>query len=666
MPKYLILAEKTKVMNEKFIPALGSKEGTFEGETFRITSAQGHLLTYKDPALMLKDKTLSDKYSSWKLKDLPWDPENDFLWSKIPTDMGKSYLPKIKKALADVENVVIATDNDPTGEGQMIGWEIINAIGWKGPVLRMIFADDSAKTLQNSFRNLKKLRPINQFKDGEYLKAESRSRWDYISMQETRAATTVAQSYGYGIKSVRQGRLKSVIIRHIYEQLEAIKNYVKKPYFEVRFKDENGNVFSKKDNSAFEEKTEAETEKTKFSSSPTTNIQKERKTSSPGALLDLSGLAARLSTKGFKAKEVLETYQKMYEAEFVSYPRTEDKKITIEQYNDLLPLIDDIARLVNVDTSLLSHRKPRKKHITKDAAHGANRPGLKIPGSLSELSKFGKSAISIYETLAKNYLSIIAEDYIYEHITANLSDYPDYNANVNVPVELNFKSIFSNDEENNTKVKSIGSIANPFVYEGANKKPEKPTMKWITKFLEKYNVGTGATRTSTLAEITTGDNSPLKEEKGAYSITPVGNITAILNENTWLASVDVTQKLFEGMQAVGKFKITPGQILGSATNTIKHDLPIIIENGEKLTSKVLITNDLKKKEFVQKEKAEGIYEPSGKPVSFNKKWGSHEFTDEEIENLFKGEEITIDGKITGKLAEQTYKGHKFWGFKKVG
>ena len=42
----------------------------------------------------------------------------------------------------------------------------------------------------------------------------------------------------------------------------------------------------------------------------------------------------------------------------------------------------------------------------------------------------------------------------------------------------------------------------PFCFEGANKRPQKPTMKWLTKRLEKYNVGTGATRTSTLAEIT--------------------------------------------------------------------------------------------------------------------------------------------------------------------
>ncbi len=51
-------------------------------------------------------------------------------------------------------------------------------------------------------------------------------------------------------------------------------------------------------------------------------------------------------------------------------------------------------------------------------------------------------------------------------------------------------------------------------------------MKWLTKRLEKYNVGTGATRTSTLAEITKDeDRALMREKKGTPSLTDCGAVS---------------------------------------------------------------------------------------------------------------------------------------------
>ena len=57
----------------------------------------------------------------------------------------------------------------------------------------------------------------------------------------------------------------------------------------------------------------------------------------------------------------------MYENSILSYPRTSDSTITLEQFNELLPLVDKIAELVNVDKDLLSYRKPRATHIKMEA-----------------------------------------------------------------------------------------------------------------------------------------------------------------------------------------------------------------------------------------------------------------------------------------------------------
>ncbi|MBA1392743.1 type IA DNA topoisomerase, partial [Lactobacillus sp. XV13L] len=208
MVEYLLLAEKESAAKH-FEKAFGGMSGRYAGHTFKIVRSQGHLLTFKEPTEMLKDNKLISKYQSWDIKDLPWD-SRDLNWQRTYNSPSSSKLLKnIKQASQSAEIFVIATDNDPSGEGELIGWEIVNAINWRGKVGRMYFDDESIKSLQKAFEGIKIL-PA-QLKDGDYLKAESRSRWDYLSMQLTRACTDVARKANYGVKSVRQGRLKSVI-----------------------------------------------------------------------------------------------------------------------------------------------------------------------------------------------------------------------------------------------------------------------------------------------------------------------------------------------------------------------------------------------------------------------------------------------------------------------
>lgn len=677
MNDYLILAEKPSAA-KKIATAFGGKKGMYGGHTYEIVSSHGHLMTLKEPDQMVpQDK--SDKYKSWNLTDLPWN-SSDFKWEKTyireynsrtkKYESTKGTIDSIKMASKSAKTIVIATDNDPSGEGQLLAWEIIQAIGWKESVLRMYFEDESVKSLQKAFSSLVDV--SDPLKDGNFLKADARNRWDFLSMQLTRISTTVAREAGYNVKSIRQGRLKSVIVRHIYEQTLAIKNYVKKPYYEVKYKDDQGNIFSRKlsdeniNNERYDSKTLATTDMDGYKESNVTQISREVKHQVPGRLLDLAGIASTLAPKGFSADEVLSTYQKMYEAEILSYPRTEDKKITIEQFNDLLPFVDKIANVVGIDTSLLTHRSARKTHVTTNAAHGANRPGLKVPNSLDDLLSYGKIGPEIYKLLANNYLAIIAEDYEYEAIKARITDYPNFIATINVPIKLNYKAVFIDDDsESEYSAKGFGKTAAPYIYEGANKKPSKPTMKWLMKFLEKNNVGQGATRTSTLADISnkSDKNAMLIEKKGVYTLTNVGEISAILNANTWIGSVDITKKLIDGMDSVGEFKMTPQKVLLSADNTIKHDMPIIMDNGKRLLTKIgTPSGDLRVPE--KKEKIQGLFK--GEEISFNATWGDHRFTDGETKTLLEGKLIVFkyrNKEISGQLEKQSYKGHQFVGFK---
>lgn len=173
--------------------------------------------------------------------------------------------------------------------------------------------DESTTGIQKAMRQLRDV--SDKMADGEYIKGESRNRWDFASMQLTRIATTSAKKAGFQVVA-REGRLKSVIVWRIYQQLEAIKNYVKMPFFEVKFKDPAGHIFGRVTPQGdvvpwrFSTKAQAEEDIEQYHNSVVVNEKHQTRTQAPGKLLDLAGLASILAPRGFSSKEVLSTYQK--------------------------------------------------------------------------------------------------------------------------------------------------------------------------------------------------------------------------------------------------------------------------------------------------------------------------------------------------------------------
>lgn len=573
-----ILTEKPSAA-KNFAKALGGMEGSFNGEKYVIVNSRGHLFGYKMPENQVP-KELSEKYSNWNISLLPWN-EKDFSWVREKKSGAESFLKVIKEKLGSVDEIVIATDVDPTGEGFLLAAEIIEELKLKPKKFsRMYFIDESVKEIQKAFKERKSIPSIQD--DKEYKMATYRSRFDLLSMQFTR----IAKACGDGKSVLRQGRLKSAMVKITGDGLNDLQNYKKIPYYQNRFKDNNGNMFKNDDEPKFEK--EADVPK-KYNESRVILDSKEVKYSKPPKLLDLAGLSSILASKGIKAKDVLEVYQKMYDEQVVSYPRTEDKVISEEQFKELLPLIDKIAAVVGVDKSLLTHRVPRSSHVKNGGAHGANRPGINVPESLSDLKKYGEIAPQIYEILAKNYLAMLAEDYKYEQQKGHLFLYPDFKGQSNVPLDLGFKAIFNTDndsdddkEEKFDSEKGLGDIAKPIIYQGFPKKPPTPTMKWLMKQLEQHDVGTGATRTSIYADVTdsTSKYPLLLESKGKLSMTDYGQMSYQLLPGTHIGELKITEELQQDMKDIGSNKKKIDDCLSKMQQYVIDDIKVMSANGK--------------------------------------------------------------------------------------
>lgn len=658
-----ILAEKPSAARN-FAKALGGASGTYNGESYVIVASRGHLYEFAKPEKQVK-APLVDQYKSWDMKNLPWN-EDDFAWKREKKEDADSALSVIQSKLSQCDEITIATDVDPTGEGELLAWEILDELGLRPKKWsRMYFTDEAPKSIQTAFVQRKQIPSMMQ--DMDYVKADYRSKFDFMTMQFTRIAT----KNGDGRSVLRQGRLKSAMVLIVGDQLKAVSEYKKIPSYQNRFKDENGVVYTNPDEPQYP--AEDQVPQTYKASSVTVD-SKTMKTQGPPRLLDLASLSARLSSKGFKAQQVLDVYQKMYEDQVVSYPRTEDKVITPEQFNELLPKVDQIAGLVGVNPAVLTHRQPRSSHVKTGGAHGANRPGPNVPDSLDDLDTYDKGrglAREIYTILAKNYLATLAEDYEYESQKGHVTDYPAFTGSASVPKKPGWKAVFdddSGDEDGDSNASGLGTQAEPFIYVGYPPKPATPTMKWLMKQLEKHDVGTGATRTSIFAEVTNekSNNPLLIEKKGQLSMAPCGDMSYKLLPGTHIGDLKMTEQLQADMRDIAAGKADPAECLHRIQQLVRDDIQTMAANGvtmrEELGIKIASPDDY----------ATGTW--NGKQVKFKKSYAGKQFTDEQIQDLLAGKEIQVFGaqgkngpfNAKGHLEEQVYNGKKFVGFKATG
>lgn len=660
-----IMVEKPSAARN-FAKALGGMKGTFEGTDYVIVSARGHLFELSSPDEQV-ESGLVPKYKSWDLSKLPWN-ETDFLWHRVKKKDVADTLKDIKAGLSSAQEVCVGGDLDPSGEGFLIQAEILEELKVKlNNLTRMYFYDESPKEIQNAFRNRK---PIPNYRlHDEYMQAWFRTRWDFLSMQFSRIATKA----GDGKSVLRQGRLKSAMVVLVGDQLKLVSGYQKIPYYQNRFKDENSVVYTNPEEPTYKKPEDVPQV---YHGSEVVCDSKTMKASPPPKFLDLSAVSAKMAAKGFKAKDVLKTTQSLYEKGYVSYPRSADRVVTPEQFNELLPKVDAIATLVGVDTALLTHRIPRSTHVKTGGAHGANRPGPNVPKTLQELTTYGPGAVEIYTILAKSYLASLAEDYEYESQKGHVKDYPKFVGTVSVPKKAGWKAVYGtdlDDDDTDSNTAGLGTHAVPFVFEGFPPKPETPTMKWLMKQLEKRDVGTGATRTSTYAEVTseTAKYPLMIDKKGKVTLSEYGEMSYRLLPGTHIGDLTITERVQQQMRDVAAGKVSAEACLHEMQALVSDDIKTMLANSETMRKELNVMPNGTSAPAAERYK--GTWK--GVDVNFKRDWSGHHFTDDECERLCAGEEIEIEAvssktgktfRCKGLLEEQEYNGKKYIGFKNTG
>lgn len=627
---------------------------SYDGKDFIITHAAGHVYTWKDPQYMVSSD-LSCKYKNWSVENLPWN-ESDFTWRRKPIKGKADLIRQIKDSLKGCDEIWIACDWDKSGEGALIGAEIIfeNKLQ-KKVVRRLHHIDETKKEIQKALSCPILIKDLSTFP--EYRSALFRSQWDYLSIQETRILT----SYAKGKEVYYAGRLKSFIVAKVGDQEQLVKDHKDSFFFQNRFIDENKIIYTSKK----EKKEEKESAVRQiYESSPVRLVSTERKYQNPPKMMDIMGIVAKLAPRGYSPSQVTKTYQAMYNNHVVSYPRPDENFISPGQFYDLLRDKDKIADVCHIDKHLLTHTKPRGRgYVEEGGSHGANRPAENIPTSLEALeSEYGKCGVAIYTLVAKSALSLFAENYEYDLQTAVVEKYPDFIGTAEIPISFGWKAIYGKDideDDVSQKTKGVGTCANPFVYKGENPKPKKPTMIWLKRELEKAGVGTGATRATTVATLCSTKQKTvlLQNNKGILSLTPAGQTERKLIHGSVFETADITKEVDRAVAKIQKGDLTVAdKLLKEFSDIVRKEIAIVQKNGGTVSDKKVETFTVKTEDGEQK--------------IVKREFSGHIFTDNELRTLVNKEPLilTLQSQRKGKpyraklaLGEYTFKGKRLFG-----
>lgn len=658
-----IINEKSSQADD-FAKALGGRSGvlpddsTLAGESYAIQEAAGHLTAFKPLTEMVPEDRI-DEFTSWDYNTLPFD-RGAIHFQKVlnPDALGKGakyYMSEFKKLLAESDAVVIATDNDPSGEGDMIGWEIIDYCNFHGDVYR---CENFENGIKKAFTKLRKV----THQDGLLKRAEARQKFDYFTIQYVRIATDEARKQQVlpSHSLIGEGRLQTAMVHLIGYQEELHNSFVPSSVFQPALFDKDGHKFLRKGAPFYKTKEEAEQHLDSLPLDPKIQeVNKQKLATKPPKMMDLSKVSSVLEARGYNSNEIQKLAEDMYTAKYLSYPRTEDSKITHEQLNLLLPHVEHIADLVGVDKNLIDLNGFRESQIDdKNTTHGANRPSeKKVPDSLDEIKEqFGETGVALYVELAKSFLAEFAPDKISERHIYSDDKTGQYKATATVVLKPGWSEIINSDtkkddEEDDSKLLEIGGELTHDIYEKKATRPGLATSTTLNNFLTKNNIGTGATRLNTYNKIKDSKNKGrqlVQSKKGKLTLTKLGVISYLLMQKTKMASVSVTKDLETTLKDIQKGTKTEDDLFREFDKMIMSDKDIMIKNQAKLSS-------LPKVKQAGHLKVHGTYsangpltEYRGQEVSFSDGYSTHKFTEEEIKELLDGKEIVITLKKGSK------------------
>jgi len=444
MPKSVVICEKASQAKD-IKTALGSKYGP-------VLPARGHILTLKEP------DEIRDDWKEWSA-ELLWPGQ---FYPKKPVKDTQSLLSDIRRAIADADQVIIATDCDR--EGQLIGDEILDYLQYDGRVMRAMFTAQDPKSLRAAFANL----DPNEKWRGRYMAGQAREQADQTTnLSLTRTATVALKAPG-GRGAIGIGRVKSPVLGIVCKRELEIQDFKPQDMFEIDATTEvadgafqltcaklPASLVKEAEAEAddVEEDDLADGEEALAAADPLRgkimdrriaegvaaaakghkgpiSAKFEKKRQGPPKLFDLSAMQAACSSRfGWSGEQTLNVAQSLYASphHILTYPRGEAQYLP---ENDIPNVPQLVSALLRVDAfgghaDLLAKpqvRKGKSGHFSDKALEGFSHyaviPNINAPQPFHQVwPKLNADQRKLFDLVSKQYLAAMAPDFEYRQTT---------------------------------------------------------------------------------------------------------------------------------------------------------------------------------------------------------------------------------------------------------
>lgn len=336
-----IIAEKPSVAKEiaHIVGADKREEGYMQGNGYFVTWAFGHLV---QPAM---PETYGMK--GFHAENLPVIPDPFVLVPRqVKTENGykpdAGVLAQIKiigKLFDSSERIIVATDAGR--EGELIFRYLYAYLGCKKPFDRLWISSLTDTAIREGLQNLRDGKEY----DNLYHAAKARSEADWlVGINGTQALTIAA---GRGTYSV--GRVQTPTLGMVCERYWEHKRFESKPFWQVHFgvvDADSGNILKFTSANRWTDKATATDIYNKVKNTGSaiiTKVATKRKVEKAPLLYDLTTLQKEANSQhGFTAEHTLSIAQKLYEAKFITYPRTSSRYISDDVFATLPKLFKNL------------------------------------------------------------------------------------------------------------------------------------------------------------------------------------------------------------------------------------------------------------------------------------------------------------------------------------
>lgn len=559
-------------------------KGYYEKNGVEVTWAFGHILSPANP------EAYGDEYKQWK--NYPVLPDR---WKYTVPLSKKEQLDIIRSLLKGADEVIHA--GDPDREGQLLIDEILYFAGYKGKVKRLLLNAKDDTSLKRAFENIQ---DNGQFKT-LYEAGLARQKADWlVGMNLTRCYTVQLAKYKYDT-TLRIGRVKTPTLALVVNRELEIRNFVKHSYYDLKaFWSKDGVTFDAKlvtperikqdDNGHALDKAVvyAIAAKIKPASCVVTKMKREKGRENPPLPYSLDTLQVE-ANKAYKMspKKVLETVQELYEAKYVSYPRSDCNYIPAAQHSDAAKILPMLKKFGIMEAGKANPDiKGMCWNDKKVTAHHAIIPTEVMPENLKE------DAEKIYKLIARRYIMQFFEPCDFEVLSYEIKAADElFKGSGRLITKYGFRGIigFTKEEKADdavtalpelTEGEAIGKPVQVEVKEGETKPPKRFTegtlvkaMTNIYKFMEpgdmreklkeSKGIGTPATRDTIIDDLLATELKGRKLEpfmkKVKNELVPTDfGMMVIANIDKSLTKPDITAELEYKLSDIqsGKYKIT--------------------------------------------------------------------------------------------------------------